>query len=156
MSSNASLPPGYYRLYAHIGSPYSMKMRAVLRYRRIPHVVMSGVKEWGHAFGQVAVPVMPVLEYPDGSFHNDSTPLIFDLESRHNERSIVPENEADAFLAALIEDLADEWVSKAMYAYRWAYPETTKWTGRLIAYDQQFKQDVDSIEVIEELSLIHI
>ena len=127
-----------YRLYAHIGSPYSMKMRAVLRYRRIPHVVMGQMSDWAHAFKQVRVPVMPVLEYPDGSFQNDSTPLILDLEKRHVDRSVIPEREADAFLAALIEDLADEWLSKAMYAYRWAFPEHTQWTGRLIALDQLF------------------
>ncbi len=127
-----------YRLYAHIGSPYSMKMRAVLRYRRIPHAVMGRMVDWAKAFGKVRVPVMPVLEYPDGIFLNDSTPLILDLEKRHAERSVIPEREADAFLAALIEDLADEWLSKAMYAYRWAFPEHTKWTGRLIAFDQKF------------------
>lgn len=143
-------PGGLYRLYAHIGSPYSMKMRALLRYRRIPHVVMSGMKQWEHAFRKIPVRVMPVLEYPEGSFQNDSTPLIFDLEVRHSARSVLPENEADAFLAVLIEDLADEWLSKAMYAYRWAYPHTTKWTGRLIAYDQRFSAGADSVSAIEQ------
>ena len=127
-----------YRLYGHIGSPYSMKMRGVLRYRRIPHVFEDRIGAWARAFGKVRVPVMPVLEYPDGSFRNDSTPLIMDLEERHDHRSIIPARESDAFLAALIEDLADEWLSKAMYAYRWAFPEHTRWTGRLIAFDQRF------------------
>jgi glutathione S-transferase len=108
MTTNNDHP---YRLYAHIGSPYSMKIRAVLRYRRIPHVVMGRMADWASAFQKVRVPVMPVLEYPDGTFHNDSTPLILDLEGRHAERSVIPEREADAFLAALLEDLADEWLS---------------------------------------------
>ena len=115
-----------------------MKMRALLRYRRIPHVFLGQKKDWMRAFSNIRVPVMPVLEYPDGSFHNDSTPLLFDLEKRHAGRSVIPERESEAFLAFLIEDLADEWLSKAMYAYRWAYPEHTGWTGRLIAYDQDF------------------
>ncbi|MDG2050142.1 MAG: glutathione S-transferase N-terminal domain-containing protein [Myxococcota bacterium] len=127
-----------YQLYAHIGSPYSMKMRAVLRYRRIPHVVRDRLTDWAKAFQNVKVPVMPVLEYPDGSFQNDSTPLILDLERRHSGRSVIPDRETDAFLAALIEDLADEWLSKSMYTYRWAFPEHTLWTGRLIAFDQLF------------------
>ncbi|MBB83830.1 MAG: glutathione S-transferase [Deltaproteobacteria bacterium] len=145
--SNASSSP-HYRLYAHIGSPYSMKMRAVLRYRRIPHVVIGAGRaaDWLKSFQQVRVPVMPVLEYPDGTFANDSTPLILDLEKRHADRSVIPEREADAFLASLIEDLADEWLSKAMYAYRWAFPEHTKWTGRLIAFDQHFGGGREYIE----------
>jgi glutathione S-transferase len=143
MTANTEAP---YRLYAHIGSPYSMKMRALLRYRRIPHVVAGRMTEWAKAFQLVRVPVMPVLEYPDGTFQNDSTPLILDLEEHHTKRSVIPEREADAFLAALIEDLADEWLSKAMYAYRWAFPEHTKWTGRLIAFDQHFGGGRESLE----------
>lgn len=138
--------PRPYRLYAHIGSPYSMKMRALLRYRRIPHIVAGRMADWAKAFKQVRVPVMPVLEYPDGTFQNDSTPLIRDLEQRHAERSVIPEREVDAFLAALIEDVADEWLSKSMYAYRWAFPEHTKWTGRLIAFDQYFGGGRENLE----------
>ena len=143
MTANTEVP---YRLYAHIGSPYSMKMRALLRYRRIPHTVAGRMTEWAKALQEVRVPVMPVLEYPDGTFENDSTPLILALERRHVERSVLPEREVDAFLAAVIEDLADEWLSKAMYAYRWAFPEHTKWTGRLIAFDQNFGGGRENLE----------
>ena len=127
-----------YTLYGHIGSPYSMKMRAILRYRRIPHVFTDEGPRIQKVQESVRVPVIPVLEYPDGSLHNDSTPVLFDLETRHSERSIVPEREADAFLAALIEDLADEWLTKAMYFYRWFHPEYRKLTSELIAYDMRF------------------
>lgn len=142
-AGDIALPAGTYRLYAHIGSPYSMKIRALLRYRRIPHVVLGRLEDWARAFGRVRVPVMPVLEYPDGSFHNDSTPLLLDLERRHAARSVIPPREGDAFLAFLLEDLADEWLSKAMYAYRWAFPEHAPWTGRVIAYDQNFGGGAD-------------
>jgi glutathione S-transferase len=74
--------------------------------------------------------------------------LLYDLEARHSQRSIVPERESDAFLAYLIEDLADEWITKPMYAFRWAHPEHSGWTGRLIAYDQTFGGGLESIERI--------
>ncbi|MBT4641591.1 MAG: glutathione S-transferase [Deltaproteobacteria bacterium] len=140
-----------YTIYGHIGSPYSMKMRAVMRYRRIPHVWKDGAVGMEHAKKQVKAPVIPVFKYPDGSFHNDSTPLIYDLEERHvNGRSIVPEREADAFLAFLIEDLADELLSKAMYHYRWFDERYVKQISEWIAFDMFEGSGKKNIEAFAE------
>ncbi len=107
-----------------------------MRYRRIPHVWKDGQVGLDNARANVKVPVIPILNYPDGSYHNDSTPLIYDLEKRHpNGRSIVPERENDAFLAFLIEDLADELLSKAMYHYRWYDERYVKQISEWIAFD---------------------
>ncbi len=110
----------HYRLIGQVGSPYSMKMRAILRYRRLPHVFVVTTVKTREEIAHVRPAVIPVLQYPDGSYHNDSTPLIYDLEKRHpGQRSIVPDDPGLAFLAHLIEDLADEWVTKMMFIYRW-------------------------------------
>lgn len=58
------------------GSSYSLKIRALLRYRRIPHIWQHGTATLGLAAAKVKAPVIPVVEYPDGSFHDGSTPLI--------------------------------------------------------------------------------
>lgn len=136
-----------YRLYGHIGSPYSMKVRAALRYRRLPHVFVEEGRELARRQSSMRVPVMPILEYPDGSLHNDSTPLLYDLEQRHpGARSVLPTRESDAFLAALIEDLADEWLTKAMYFYRWFHPEFRKQTSESIAYDMHFGGGIERMQ----------
>jgi hypothetical protein len=79
-----------------------------------PHLWVHGADS-RDALSKVKAPVIPVMEYPDGTFHNDSTPLIYDLEARHTERSVIPPDPAHAFIAHLIEDFADEWVTKAMF-----------------------------------------
>lgn len=126
---------GCYTLNGALGSPYSLKMRAVLRYRRIPHFWVHGAATHGIATSRVKAPVIPVVEYPDGSFHNDSTPLIYDLEGRHPGRSVVPPDPARAFLAALIEDFADEWLTKAMFGYRWLREVDQVQMSRWLAFD---------------------
>jgi len=123
-----------YKLYGALGSPYSMKMRALLRYRRLQHLWVDGGAA-REALGQVRAPVIPVLQYPDGHYDNDSTPLIYDLEARHAERGVVPPDPAQAFIAHLLEDFADEWLTKAMFGYRWLEDIDHVQMSRWLAFD---------------------
>ena len=124
-----------YTINGALGSPYSLKMRALMRYRRIPHIWQHGAATHGLAAAKVKAPVIPVVEYPDGTFHNDSTPLLYDLEARHADRSIIPPDPARAFLAHLLEDFADEWLTKAMFGYRWLREVDQIQMSRWLAFD---------------------
>jgi glutathione S-transferase len=104
------------------GSPYSRKLRAVLRYRRIPHVwVQRGSRE-SRELPRPRVELLPQLVFPGANEAlTDSSPLIRRLEGLHAGRAVIPDDPALAFLDALLEDYADEWLTKAMFHYRWAF-----------------------------------
>jgi len=113
------------------GSPYSRKLRAVLRYRRIAHVWVAAGSPESRALPAPRVELLPRLVLPgaDGrpEAHVDSTPLIRALEARQPGRSVIPPDPVVAFLDALLEDYADEWLTKAMFHYRWAFaPDVAK------------------------------
>ncbi|TSA15240.1 MAG: glutathione S-transferase family protein [Comamonadaceae bacterium] len=106
------------------GSPYTRKMVALLRYRRISYrLVNSSTGIPG--LPQAKPPLLPTFYLPaaDGSLQavTDSTPLIRRFESEFAGRSVIPLDPALAFIDALLEDFGDEWLTKAMFHYRWSY-----------------------------------
>lgn len=126
----------HYEVHGALGSPYSLKIRALMRYRRLPHIWVHGAATHQAALANVKAPVIPVVRFPDGSWHNDSTPLIYALEELHpGARSVLPPDPARAFLAHLIEDFADEWLTKAMFGYRWLEEVDQVQMSRWLAFD---------------------
>lgn len=124
-------------------SPYSMKMRAVLRYRHIPHRWVLRGSRWDD-LPKPPVPIIPVLAWPDGAggyrdIMVDSSPQITRLEGEHRDRSVVPTDPALAFIDFVLEDFADEWVTKAMYHFRWAYEPDTEQSGQLLPLDRNLQ-----------------
>jgi glutathione S-transferase len=107
------------------GSPYTRKMLGVLRYRRIPYRFLPLQGPLFEAMPKAKVPLLPTFYLPDESgvlqAVTDSTPLIRRLEREHAGRSVIPPDPALRFIDELIEDYGDEWLTKAMFHYRWAY-----------------------------------
>jgi glutathione S-transferase len=108
------------------GSPYSRKLRAAMRYRRIPHTWVLQRSVDARDLPQPKVQLLPQLVGPTGpggalEARVDSTPLLRALESEYAGRAVIPADPVIAFLDALLEDYADEWLTKAMFHYRWAY-----------------------------------
>lgn len=106
------------------GSPYSRKMLAVLRYRRIPYRLFWPGREPA-AYPSPKVRLLPTFYLPgdDGALTavTDSTPIIRRFEQEYSDRLLRPASPALAFLDSLLEDYGDEWLTKAMFHYRWAY-----------------------------------
>lgn len=107
------------------GSPYTRKMLAVLRYRRIAYRFLLPMNALLRELPRPKVQLLPTFYLPDENGElaavTDSTPLIRRFEREHPGRSLIPSDPALAFLNELIEDYADEWLTKAMFHYRWAY-----------------------------------
>lgn len=126
-----------YRVVGGLGSPYSMKMRAVFRYRRLPHVFEMRNGAVRKEVADVRPQIIPMVRGEnDTQWLVDSTPIIYELERRHPGRSVLPEDPGDRFLSELIEDFADEWLTKAMFHYRWYYAADRDFSAYWIATDQ--------------------
>jgi glutathione S-transferase len=130
-------------------------MRGVLRYRHIPFRWVLRDSKWDD-LPAPPVPIIPVVAYPndDGSGYGDvtvdSSPQIMRLETEYAGRSIVPSDPALAFIDALIEDFADEWLTKAMYHYRWAYQADIDKAGKLLPISRNLQLDSDQSQQMYE------
>lgn len=134
-------------LAGQYGSPYTLKMRAVLRYRHIAFRWVLRDSKWDD-LPKPPVPIIPVIVYPNadgthGEATVDSSPQIMRLEGEFDGRSVVPPDPALAFIDSLIEDFGDEWVTKAMYHYRWTYDDDIDKAGQLLPLSRNLQMDSD-------------
>ena len=113
------------RLKGAPGSPYTRKMLAYMRYRHIPYEFLVGGQLDKLDLPKPKVELLPTFYLPDenGEIQAavDSTPLIRRFEHEFEGRSTLPAQPIMSFLNYLIEDYGDEWLTKAMFHYRWQY-----------------------------------
>lgn len=107
------------------GSPYTRKMLAYMRFRHIQYELLIGDQSVAMGLPQAKVELLPTFYLPNeqGEVQAvvDSTPLIRRFEAEFSGREAIPTDPVLAFLNYLIEDYADEWLTKAMFHYRWHY-----------------------------------
>lgn len=129
-----------YKLYGVLGSPYVAKLRAILRYRRIPFDYIPASFDWAPDFqlvrpelAHVNPRIVPILWFPSDSSHRvDSSVIAQDLEKLHQNRRIVPDDPGTAFLSHLLEDMGDEWLLKIAFLYRWGNEADRNFSNRAV------------------------
>ena len=129
--------PDPIQLFGGAFSPYSMKLRALMRYRGIPFVWISRDGRGSPPTPEVPVSLIPILRFPgEEKGMIDTTFQIRHLETLFSDpdRSVVPDDPVVAFLDAMIEDYADEWLTKAMFHFRWAFQPDIDKASALLPY----------------------
>jgi glutathione S-transferase len=124
-----------YTLYTTDNSPYSDKIRALLRYKRIPFVEHTQNMEIRFQVLQARTgkTMVPVVITPEDEALNDSTSIAAVLEQRHPSPPTRWKDPAIDTLAMLLEDYADEWLVRIMLASRWYHAEDAAQNAAMLA-----------------------
>lgn len=137
-------------------SPYTRKLRAALRYRRLPYrFVVIGSKE-AEALPKRPLPLVPYLVLPGGADQpatamSDTTPIFNHLEDAFPNRRLRPADPALRLIDLLLEDYGDEWLSKCMFHYRWAYEPDTRKASSYLPYGRSVQMTREQGEQAERL-----
>ncbi len=110
-----------YEFYGAEVSYFSGKVRAYLRYKRIPFSEITPSREIYRTIimARVGWPVIPVVVTPEDETWQDSSEIIDNFEARFPEGDIYPEGAKQKLAALLIEAYADEWLKIPAMHYRW-------------------------------------
>ncbi len=133
------------RLQGIHGSPYTRKMLAVLRFRRLPYRFIVNWPQNVDAPGnpddrgdlpKPRVPLLPTVYLRNDAgvpeAVTDTTPIIRRLENQFPSRSVVPGDPVLSFLNYVLEDYADEWLTRCMFHYRWHFEPDIEKAGRIL------------------------
>jgi glutathione S-transferase len=146
------------RLIGGTGSPYTRKMVALLRYRRIPYSITwsdpAGILD-GMGIEKPKPTFHPtfLFEGEDGSVQPvcDSSPIIRRLEGLYPGRSVLPTDPALAFIDYLIEDFGDEWCTKFMFHYRWYPAQDADNAGTLLPLGMDVTTPADMLATFKKI-----
>ena len=138
-------------------SPYTRKMLAVLRYRRIPYALVISGSARAAALPKAKVELLPTFYVPNARGEleavTDSTPLIRRFETEYPGRHVRPPDPALRFIDSLLEDYADEWLTKAMFHYRWTYAGDIRKAGGILRRWQDLSaSDAVAAELAQQFS----
>ena len=152
------------KVFGNVGSPYTQKILALLRYRNIPYTV-----SWGDVVQNLSLlgidPPKPVL-LPTMVFSNgdniisgdnkknpktDTTPIIRELEDIYDDKSVIPLSPVLSFLNYLLEDFADEWTTKYMFHYRWHFDQDAENAKKMLVLQHKINIDDESMEQFSDI-----
>jgi len=135
------------------GSPYTRKMLAYLRFRHIPYELLIGDQATEHGLPEAKVGLLPTFYLPNANGEVeavvDSTPLIRRFEEEFSGRAAVPTDPVLNFLNYLIEDYADEWLTKAMFHYRWHYAPDIDLAGTILPHWTNIQAPADKLKQLK-------
>lgn len=141
------------------GSPYTRKMLGVMRYRHIPYRLerqsrMGGDDKHRKPRAEAKVPLLPTFYFENDQGEEvavtDSSPLIRRFENDYEGRAVIPSDPALAFIDMLLEDYGDEWLTKAMFHYRWYYDADIKKGGDILPRWGNVSQPEDQTQAMGE------
>lgn len=109
-----------YRLFGADTSPYSLKVRAFLRYKGADFEWIGRSRANEDAFREIAkVATVPLLISPNRPPNQDSSAILSSLEGDFPEPAAMPDDPICAALSLILEDYGDEWLNKCMFQQRW-------------------------------------
>lgn len=140
------------------GSPYTRKMLAYLRYRHIRYELLIDDHASLAGLPTPKVELLPTFYLPKASSANgeleavvDSTPLIRRFEASFDGRATLPSDPVLNFLNYLIEDYGDEWLTKAMFHYRWYYAADIDLAGTILPHWRAIQAPKDELLKLKDI-----
>tara|TARA_X000000368_G_C22973170_1_gene686379 strand:+ start:19 stop:1122 length:1104 start_codon:yes stop_codon:yes gene_type:complete len=141
------------KVFGNVGSPYTQKILALLRYRNIPYSVSWGDVVHNLSLLNIEPPkpvLLPTLIFKDNNNNDicktDTTPIIRHLEKIYKDKSVIPNSPVLSFLNYVLEDFADEWTTKYMFHYRWYFNKDAENAKKMLVLQHKLNIDNDSLE----------
>jgi glutathione S-transferase len=112
-------------LYGSNISYFTGKLENYFRAKGVPYVfrALQAPADGRTIKKNVGIYQIPAITLGDGRWMTDSTKIIQWFETRYPHNPLIPQDPLQAFVCALLEDYADEWLWRPAMHYRWYYPE---------------------------------